>query len=229
MKDLWLGTFNVASGKQPDKIELKRWLAKQEIAILGLQEVDEYTRRTPYSMVDEVKGNYLYDYFSKAISFEEGEYGNAILSNFELKEKESHYFQHFGFEERIYQRGLIEIDGKKLAVYHTHLSFESKEIRPNQVRELLRTIKKEKANYIVILGDFNMDQSLEEWEVFHEYQLVNGRNGIWYQTFNEPDDKMKVFSIDNIILSNNIKIEEVRVNQTNLSDHSLLATKISLL
>ena len=229
MKNLWLGTFNIASGRQPDKTELSKWLREQKINILGLQEVDEFTRRTPYSMTDVVKGNYTYDYFSKAISFEEGEYGNAILSNFELSERDSHYFQHFGLEERIYQRGLIEIDGKKLAIYHTHLSFESKEIRAHQVKELLRTVKNDKANYIVILGDFNMDQTLEEWEVFHEYQLVNGRNGIWYQTFNEPDDKMKVFSIDNIILSNNIKIEEVRVNQTHLSDHSLLATKISLL
>lgn len=99
----------------------------------------------------------------------------------------------------------------------------------NQVKQLLKEVNRETAEYIIILGDFNMDDSLDEWDLFKGYQLVNGYRGEWHNTFVELDEKMKVFTIDNIILSKNISIEEISVKETQLSDHSLLKAKIRLL
>ena len=81
----------------------------------------------------------------------------------------------------------------------------------------------------IILGDFNIDQSLEEWQVFNDYQLINGYQGKWLRTFIEEDGNMNHYSIDNIILSNNIELVAIRNIVTELSDHSLLAAKIRLL
>ena len=70
MIDLCVGTFNVAAGKQPDKEILRQWIDEEEIDVLALQDVDEYTKRTPFSMSHELGLNHPYRYFSKAISFE---------------------------------------------------------------------------------------------------------------------------------------------------------------
>lgn len=229
MIELCVGTFNVAAGKQPDKEILRQWIDEEEIDVLALQEVDEYTKRTPFSMSHELGLNHPYRYFSKAISFESGDYGIALISKFPFEKQGFRFFQSFGTEKRLYQRVLLIIDKKQIAVYHTHLSFESPDIRVNQVKQLLKEVNRETAEYIIILGDFNMDDSLDEWDLFKGYQLVNGYKGEWHNTFVELDEKMKVFTIDNIILSKNISIEEISVKETQLSDHSLLKAKIRLL
>ncbi|MFW8052178.1 endonuclease/exonuclease/phosphatase family protein [Vagococcus fluvialis] len=229
MIEYWVGTFNVAAGLQPNKEQLKHWLNQQEIDILGLQEVDEWTKRNPYSMVKHLEEIYSNHYFSKAMSFEEGEYGNAILTRFPILSQDTVSFKEYGLEKRVYQKVLLEIMGKQIALYNIHLSFESPVIRQSQISDLLDELTKETAAYKIILGDFNIDQSLEEWQVFNDYQLINGYQGKWLRTFIEEDGNMNHYSIDNIILSNNIELVAIRNIVTELSDHSLLAAKIRLL
>ena len=180
-------------------------------------------------MVKHLEEIYSNRYFSKAMVFEEGEYGNAILTRFPILSQDTVSFKEYGLEKRVYQKVLLEIMGKQIALYNIHLSFESPVIRQSQISDLLDELTKETAAYKIILGDFNIDQSLEEWQVFNDYQLINGYQGKWLRTFIEEDGNMNHYSIDNIILSNNIELVAIRNIVTELSDHSLLAAKIRLL
>lgn len=78
--------------------------------------------------------------------------------------------------------------------------------------------------YKIVTGDFNTDQYKEEFaEIFGEdYNISNGMNGIFLDTFNGKDDTMKVLCVDNVITSKNIEIKAVQMLDNRLSDHNML-------
>jgi hypothetical protein len=132
-------------------------------------------------------------------------------------------------EPRVYQRSVIEKDGKKIAFYNTHLSYESTKIRQKQFKQLAKAMKNDKVKYQVLVGDFNADQNTTEWKTFAKnFNLSNGQNGIWHDTFIGEDDTMNVNSIDNIITSKNIKISNVHTLKTTASDHVPLVADLTL-
>lgn len=132
-------------------------------------------------------------------------------------------------EPRVYQRSVIEKDGKKIAFYNTHLSYESTKIRKKQFKELAKAMKDDKVKYQVLVGDFNADQNTTEWKTFtKDFNISNGQDGIWRDTFIGEDDTMKVNSIDNIITSKNIKISNVHSVKSMASDHIPLVADLTL-
>ncbi|BES85015.1 hypothetical protein PEC302107_33600 [Pectobacterium araliae] len=60
------------------------------------------------------------------------------------------------------------------------------------------------------------------------YWQANGGEAGWIDTFHEKDPMMKVFSIDNIIVSKNIEISDVKSIRSTLSDHYPLIAKLTL-
>lgn len=132
-------------------------------------------------------------------------------------------------EPRVYQRSVIEKDGQKIAFYNTHLSYESKKIRQKQFKELASAMKKDKVKYQVLVGDFNADQNTTEWKTFSkDFNISNGKDGVWRDTFIGEDDTMNVNSIDNIITSKNIKISNVHTIKSTASDHIPLVADLTL-
>lgn len=138
-------------------------------------------------------------------------------------------------EPRYIQRSLIDVNGKDVAFYNTHLSYENMDLRQKQLDTLKETMDKDDAKYIIAVGDFNADQTTKEFTRFKEaYQLSNGKDGIWMDTYNGTDDQlgindqMKVDSIDNVIVSKNIEIEDVHMLQNDLSDHNPLIVTLKL-
>lgn len=65
-------------------------------------------------------------------------------------------------------KGEIEINGKVIAVYNTHLTYESVEARAKQLLELKATMDQDPAEYKVAFGDFNVDQNHNEIYPFLE-------------------------------------------------------------
>lgn len=138
-------------------------------------------------------------------------------------------------EPRYIQRSLIDVNGKKVAFYNTHLSYEDMDLRQKQLDTLKETLDKDDAEYIIAVGDFNADQTTKEFTRFKEgYQLSNGKDGIWMDTYNGTDDQlgindqMKVDSIDNVIVSKNIEIKDVHMLLNELSDHNPLIVTLEL-
>lgn len=128
-----------------------------------------------------------------------------------------------------YTRVVFEKDEVKISFYNTHLSL-NKDIRDKEMIELKEAVDQDKNEYKVVVGDFNAETSTKEFKIIwaEEYNLANGKDGVWLDTWPEFYESMNVQSIDNIIVSKNIEIEDVYMGGGNLSDHQALIAKINL-
>ena len=132
-------------------------------------------------------------------------------------------------EPRYYQRSEIKKDGKTIAFYNTHLSYEDEALRKKQMETLLAALDNDKCDYKILVGDFNADQGTKEFDMFKKnYKLSNGFKGTWLDTYTGDDDSMKVNSVDNIIVSKNIKIKNVKMVSNSTSDHNPLVAELEL-
>ncbi|HEY9183698.1 MAG TPA: endonuclease/exonuclease/phosphatase family protein [Salegentibacter sp.] len=149
---------------QPDSIDIDaivRVIKDQDADLVALQEVDSGTERSgegnQAAMIAE-KLN-MYFYFSKALNFNGGEYGNAILSKYPIEEAETHPLPNdpeADTEDRVMATGKIRLPGgNKIIFASTHLDYKANS--PSRIRQLKRILEiVEKMNLPVILaGDFN--------------------------------------------------------------------------
>ena len=226
-----LATFNIAANKKPDVVKLKN----NQVNVVGLQEVDVNTTRNPYDMLEKFteQGDYEYSYFQKAIDMKDGvgEYGIGLLSNLELSNSTGGSLNSEGIKEaRAWQKSDIEFNGKVIAVYNAHLTHESTDARAKQLLELKQTMDQDPTEYKVAFGDFNVDQSHDEiYPFLEDYNIANGKDGKWYDTYNGVDASMKTNAIDNIITSRNMEISHITMVETTLSDHNMLYADAKLL
>lgn len=261
-----VGTFNIDAKSQPDVEAQRNLMAENGVEIMGLQEVDNQTIRNPYDVVEKfAKDPYVDEYYTNCIGFQGGEYGIAIISQYELQdESETKLFSDLfkgeelanelkeayanndpddpaseealnavsekgPVEPRYYQRVVFEKNGKKIAFYNTHLSYEDMELRTQQMQTLKEALDNDSCEYKIIVGDFNATQSTKEFDLFKdEYSISNGKDGKWLDTFNGTDDTMNVNSVDNVIVSKNITINKVQMLDSKLSDHNPMVVELTL-
>lgn len=55
-----------------------------------------------------------------------------------------------------------------------------------------------------------------------DYNIVNGHSQKWFNSYLLYIEKMKNYAIDNIIYRKNIKMNDVKVVDNELSDHALM-------
>lgn len=139
-------------------------------------------------------------------------------------------------EPRSYTRVVVEKDDAEIAFYSTHLSVESTDIRTKQMEQLKQDLDNDPVTYKIIVGDFNVDEGTNEFNLFNDgYKLANGYEGTWLETVAEEDlarksveKGVRVKFLDNIIVSDNIAINDVKVVKTDLSDHYPIFATIEL-
>lgn len=133
--------------------------------IVGLQEVDKGTKRS--GNIDEAallaqKTNMHYQFF-KAIDYDGGEYGLAILSRFPIETyNKVDLPQAMKGEARILSYISVQLPGKGTVVFaNTHLDAQRPDSnRVIQVKRILETLNKEKSP-VIIVGDFNSEAGRE--------------------------------------------------------------------
>ncbi|MGG4751227.1 endonuclease/exonuclease/phosphatase family protein [Proteus mirabilis] len=127
-----------------------------------------------------------------------------------------------------YIHAVVNKNGMNIDVYVAHPSFESMALRQQQFKTILEDMDNCNGKYKILLADTNADQDTHELDIFRaNYRLANGGEYGWIETFHDKDPMMKVLSIDNIIVSKNIEISDVKAIQSTLSDHyPLVATLI---
>lgn len=227
MPTLRVATYNIAAGQNPDPKAIQRLFTEENLDLISVQEVDRHTRRNPYNMPAAIAGTRYHAAFAPAIPVMGGVYGIALFSREPLLNVTNHHYTHFGEEKRVYQHGVYEIAGTPLSVYNTHLSFETPALRQLQVAELTAAMHADPIRRQVLFGDFNMDQSRQEWDCFDPaLRRANGGASGWFDTFNGRDAGMQSFAIDNILVTPNIQLSQVRVPSRILSDHQLLAATL---
>ena len=232
---LRVGTFNIAANKKPDMDELSALTEKYNLEVVGLQEVDMFTSRNDYDMLKAFQGDtYPAGYFSKAIDYGGGEYGIGTVSKYEFTENSYENLDTTGAgegsENRVFQRSVFEKEGREVAFYNTHFSYENPEVRVKQFAQLKEALENDDVEYKIVVGDFNADQYQSEFNTMLEsLDMANGYQGVWYETYNGVDETMKVNTIDNIFVTRNLSIESVEMDETELSDHNLFMAELKFL
>ena len=229
--DVRVATFNIAATRNASIAELSSEMQEYGIELAGIQEVDINTSRNPIDMMEEFMnaGYFTDNHFQKAIDYGGGEYGIGILSTSALRDKSGGALISEGISEaRAYARAVYTTaGGKEIAFYNTHLTHENKDARQQQLAQVLQIMDEDPAEYKVLTGDFNTDTDVSEnYPMLKNYDIANGYDGTWYPTC---DEELGSRAIDNIIVSRNIEIVSVGMDQNLLSDHHMLYADLNLL
>ena len=233
---LTIASYNIAGNMAIPSQLLAQDMTSHGVDIAGLQEVDKLTSRNNHDVPVEIAqemGEEYSSFFGKSIDFGGGEYGNAIVSRYEFQDTDHALFPDNGYEGRSWSKVVVEVDGKSIAFYNTHLAYETTEARLAQIEELIQIVDADPTPYKVITGDFNTDQSTTEFYSFlYNYNLANGHNNEWIDTYAGYDPNMKTNAIDNIITTRNMRLVEVdtyRREEGKTSDHRMLYATYELL
>ena len=215
-------TYNVQwfSGVNSQLEMQQRIMDKYHPQIIGLQELSTTGR------INSVGRKTLAEYENQYMSLHKNYLG--IASIYALKNVRSYDFKHqdpedmarYG-ETRAYMTGTLDIDGKKIKIINTHLCFHTPSVKYIQMKEIFRSA--EKAEYAVILGDFNcFDGEYERmFGRFEEagYRIANcgpTPKKTWTDKPNPKWLSRMTFPTDNIIVSPNITIKKVMFDKVKL-------------
>ena len=109
---------------------------------------------------------------------------------------------------------IIEDQITEVIIITTHFAFDNnnKEVALDQARELINKYENEK--YVIICGDLNSSLASD---LFKKAGYTTANQGEWGNLYTYPSNSPRS-CLDNII-TKNLKIEDVRVIKTDLSDH----------
>ena len=227
-----VATWNIDSKAHPDIKEMSNIIHERGIEIMGFQEIDILNPRNDYDMAqDFVNDNYPYVHFAKGRDFADGYFGVGTTSSLEFQEISSVPIESTGSKAtKTLERVVVEKEGKQIAFYVTHTSWENNDLRRRQFTEIIERLAADPVPYKILVADFNADQSLYEYDIFKDnYNISNGKDGVWFDSFNGTDDSMKVMTVDNIITTKNINITHVETYHSDMADHDLMWADIELL
>lgn len=154
-------TYNIHAGKAVDGSNNLARVADivKTADIVALQEVDRNTRRSGGVDQLEVIRRALPGFdakFGKAISFDNGEFGVAILTRHKVRSFVAHAlpgeWQDKKGEERAALEAVIEIKGRPIRVVSTHLEHRYAPLRLHQAERILALPK---GMPTIIAGDLN--------------------------------------------------------------------------
>jgi endonuclease/exonuclease/phosphatase family metal-dependent hydrolase len=160
-KTLRVLTYNIHHGEgtdgQVDLPRLAKVITDAKPDLVALQEVDDRTRRT--GKVDQTaelaRLTGLNGRFGKAIDYEGGGYGQAILSRFPLDELKIHWLPgEPDRERRIAAEARLMIDGRAVSFVTTHLHHNNRAFREQQANKLNDLFGKTE-HTVILAGDLN--------------------------------------------------------------------------
>ena len=129
-----------------------------------------------------------------------------------------------GVTKRHYVKTYSQINGKNVCFISTLLD-KNDTYRLSQMQQLITVMNQEE--YVVLGGDFNIKNNVE-YAIFTNagYALANGGVLGWFDTLASYTDEV-VRPIDNIIVSPNIRIENVFVDEKRADDHRAIIAELS--
>ena len=129
-----------------------------------------------------------------------------------------------GVTKRHYVKTYSQINGKNVCFISTLLD-KNDTYRLSQMQQLITVMNQEE--YVVLGGDFNIKDKVE-YTIFTNagYALANGGVLGWFDTLASYTDEV-VRPIDNIIVSPNIRIENVFVDEKRPDDHRAIIAELS--
>ena len=223
-----VGTYNIqgASWVRQNYTTLVKDCKDAGLDIVGFQEVDRFTKRSHYlDMMKEMSicsnGRYPYYRFSKAINYDEGEYGTGILSSFPIVSFEVIPLPGPG-ESRSLGHAVLDINGTLVDYFNTHLEWANASGRMAQLKYIKETF--ENSDIWIFTADLNTPKP-EEYAP--SFPLANYANGLLTNYITNVDGP-----IDNVISTKNRFIQTntgmVQTDGTH-SDHNMLWADLEFL
>ncbi len=214
---LTVASYNIQHGKLSD-YDMKKLMASVVACgadIVGIQEVDIGVTRSAQRDIASLMAAELgfYVQFAKAIDFQGGAYGTAILSRYPIIAFSCIPLESGKYEKRSIGIATIEVDGESVCVMNTHISYENvgqRRIQLDQIRDLLP-----QGTPWIMTGDFNTG-NFEELRALGQVSLVNCESHR-YGTFRETGSP-----IDNIIYTEPWSVLSSGMIDNDHSDHNLL-------
>ncbi len=127
--------------------------------IVALQEVDKYTNRSGNIDIAKILAELTdMEYiFGKAIDFQGGEYGLALLSKYPISEFKVHRLPNLGnAEQRIALEAIVEVSSsKQMRIVNTHLGFTNDDLIYAQSLRLDELFANDMPT--LMAGDFNQE------------------------------------------------------------------------
>ena len=177
---LKVGSYNILHGQEVDfdASRIAADILACDLDVVGLQEVDNGTRRTGgrdlLRQIAEACGYEHYAFFS-AMDFDGGEYGIGIISKYPIKCMDKKQLTVIGgTEPRVLAHAVIEVSGIEIDFFNTHLSYETPEIRATQLAEILDAMGDSRT--AVLTGDFNVLSTAEIDRALPEHRRANRNN-----------------------------------------------------
>lgn len=156
-------TYNIKNGEivGHDLSKLAAVIKESNPDVVGLQEVDEATRRSQGKHeTDELSSltGMPYKYFAANFPYDGGQYGLAILSKYPITASttvrlDGHTKQGNGYEPRIAAVADINAKGQTITFVTVHASLHEEE-RPGNAKAILNALGPRAARAIIV-GDFN--------------------------------------------------------------------------
>ena len=220
-------TYNIHGGVGMDEaIDLERLAAVINAAepdLVALQEVDRFTERSGYvdqaEVLAELTGmDYL---FAKALDFDDGEYGNLILSRFSLAKHETHELPAGReTETRSAAEASVKVDDPPVRIrfVSTHIDHASEEERLRQVEFLNELYGQDDSGPMIMAGDFNAEPDMKPMIALGEF-WANTSDDDTTPTFPSPDPRVR---IDHVLYKPDERfqiVEAMVIDEPVASDH----------
>jgi endonuclease/exonuclease/phosphatase family metal-dependent hydrolase len=232
---LKVGSYNIGNGShvRHDLSIIANDIQSQGLDVIGLQEVDRLANRSKnldtLKLLSEMT-DLKYYYYAKAIDLpgniptygQDGEYGIGILSKYPIVEGESYRLSSGGREQRMLARATLDVNGKEINFFTTHLSFEDDKIRAGQLSEIDNIMFD--YSFCILTGDFNL-RSFEELDVLTGLNIVSNEDTP-IVTYSGTDWNTQC--IDNVCYSSAFVPGEAYANENNHSDHYMLVAEFEI-
>lgn len=217
------GTYNIKLLNQGEGLDqFAQEMKELDLDILVVQEVDQNAIRSGnMDMVKEMAeaAGFSYHHFYQTMWVLDGYYGIGILSKYPIEEVSSTQLPNALLKEpRVLAKADINICGRILHVYHSHLSFKEREVRKKQIAYISKEIQNSKNT--LFMGDFNTFTASDFFEIDGMTSINKAEDPyITFRTFGFPD---------NIYFSNDLSLIQAQVQPSTFSDHNILYVELKL-
>ncbi len=160
---------------------------------------------------------------------DDGQYGNAILSRYPIKNWQNHKFKNNIYETRGMLEAEISTPGAPMHIYVTHLDFLiDNRVRTLQAKEVLAIWNGKPRS--IICGDFNAEPDSSELKPMYTSGLREASRETGQEkkyTFHESRGE-KPGHIDYFYYTEDVVLENFTIDETKASDHMPLLMKFRL-
>lgn len=222
-----LMTWNILHGNgMIDKQKEQLIAYNPDIALL--QEVEIGTRRIDKgnNMTDLADGLYPSALFGYECDYDTGVLGTAILTKGTLDDIV--YLDGTDYAEIYhgYFHTTVELDGIDVSVYTVHLNYVRSDWRAQQLYDLALDVDADTNRYIIVAGDFNL-QDFDELNVLSDRLTAVNTEETYYPTYHGLDWNTQ--AIDNILYTaDTLSVDQVLMPVNGYSDHNALYAKFTV-